>query len=200
MCARGGGDTLGFIGTATGTTATSLTMTGAGWVVNAFTGHLVVAHVASPGAYGVVVSNTATVLTLDRWSAVATPEGAAASTPTTPVFTILPGAAPAFFMALTANSTAPAASDTTLAGEITTAGGGLIRRKAVYAHTTGSATYTLTGSYTVNGSDIIPVTIAKGGIFTSITAGIMEFETLLNATATLSAVGDPLTVTWTVNA
>jgi hypothetical protein len=46
------------------------------------------------------------------------------------------------WVALTANTTAPAAGDTTLTGEITTGGGGLIRKTGTYAHTGGTATYT----------------------------------------------------------
>lgn len=106
--------------------------------------------------------------------------------------------APGTYMALTANATAPAASDTTLTAEIATASGGLIRAVATYAHTAGVASYTMTKTFTVNGSDVIPVTVAKMGMFNASSAGTMTFETLLNATATLSAVGDTLTVTQTV--
>lgn len=107
--------------------------------------------------------------------------------------------APADYMALTANATAPADTDTTLTAEIATAGGGLIRKKATYAHTTGASTYTETATFTVNGSDVIPVTIAKLGMFNASTVGIMAFTSLLNATATLSAIGDQVTITETVS-
>lgn len=101
-------------------------------------------------------------------------------------------------MALTANATAAAAGDTVLTGEIVTAGGGLLRAAATYAHTASATTYTLTKTFTANGSDALPVTIAKIGIFDAASAGNMVFETLLSATATLSASGDTLTVTETV--
>jgi hypothetical protein len=42
------------------------------------------------------------------------------------------------------------------------------------------------------------VTIAKIGTFNSISSGQMLHETLLSATATLSASGDPVTVTQTI--
>lgn len=148
-----------------------------------------------------MISNTTSVLTIDRWYAPATPTGSAASTPSaTAVFLILGGAAPVFYMALTANATAPAATDTALTAEITTASGGLIRQAATYAHTTGANTYTLTGTFTANGSDSLPVTIAKIGTFDTLTGatGVMLHETLLSTTATLSASGDQLTVTQTV--
>lgn len=102
------------------------------------------------------------------------------------------------WMALTANVTAPAAGDTTLTGEIATASGGLIRQAAVYAHTAGTNTYTLTGTFTANGNDTLPVTIGKMGVFDAASTGNMVFETLISPTATLSASGDVLTVTQTV--
>ncbi len=102
------------------------------------------------------------------------------------------------WMGLTANSAAPAAGDTTLTGEIATAGGGLVRAAGAYAHTAGTNTYTVTNTFTANGSDALPVTVAKIGVFTAASAGTLVFETLLSATATLSASGDQLTVTQTV--
>jgi hypothetical protein len=107
--------------------------------------------------------------------------------------------APANYIALTANSTSPAGGDTTLAGEITTAGGGLVRAQATYAHTGGASSYTLTKTFTANGSDSLPVTIAKIGVFNASSSGTMVFETLLSPTAILSAAGDNLTITETVS-
>jgi hypothetical protein len=102
-------------------------------------------------------------------------------------------------MALTANVTAPAAGDTTLTGEITTAGGGLVRAAAAYAHTAAASTYTLTKTFTANGTDALPVTIGKMGLFdASPSGGNMPFETLISPTVTLSASGDAITVTETV--
>lgn len=191
-----GGDIAGDTGTSTAVGATSLTDSGKAWTTNAVTGHMV----WSGSVYGVVLSNTGTVLTIDRWYAPASPGGSAGSTPSTGVYVIAPGQAPAWYMALTANSSAAVATDTTLSGEITTAGGGLIRKLVTYAHTVGAASYTLSTTFTANGSDSLPVTVAKIGVFNSITvAGRMVFETLLNATATLTASGDPVTVTDTVS-
>lgn len=191
-----GGDIVGESNTATSTGATSLTRTGAGWTTDAWIGHMVVAG----GVYGVVTTNSATVLTVDRWNNIATPGGAVGSTPTgTTTYVILGGNAPAMFTGLTANSSAAAGSDTALASEITTAGGGLIRKISTYAHTAGAQTYTLTTAYTANGSDSLPVTVAKIGVFQSLTGATrMPFTTLLSATATLTASGDALTVTDTV--
>jgi hypothetical protein len=102
------------------------------------------------------------------------------------------------WMALTANASAASASDTTLTAEIATGGGGLIRAVATYAHTGSASTYTLTITYTANGSDSLPVTIAKMGVFDAASTGNLVYETLLSATATLTASGDQLTVTETV--
>lgn len=104
------------------------------------------------------------------------------------------------YIAVTANSTAPAAADTTLTGEITTAGGGLLRAQATYAHTAGTNTSTLTKTFTANGSDSLPVTIAKIGVFNAASSGTMTFETLLNATATLTTSGDSVAITETITA
>ncbi len=102
------------------------------------------------------------------------------------------------YLALTANSTAPAAGDTTLTAEIATASGGLIRKQATYAHTGGAATYTLTATFTANGSDALPVTVAKVGVFNAASSGTMPWSSLLSPTATVSASGDALTITETI--
>lgn len=112
------------------------------------------------------------------------------------------GAQPAAFnfVAFTANAVAPSAASTTLPGEIATAGGGLVRGQATYAHTTGTNTSTLTRTVTANASDVLPVTIAKQGVLNASSGGTLGYETLLNATATLSASGDSLTSTDTITA
>jgi hypothetical protein len=108
------------------------------------------------------------------------------------------GTTTAQYVALTANSTAPAAGDTTLAGEITTAGGGLVRAVGIYAHTPGTSTYTITKTFTANVNDALPVTIAKAGDFAASSGAPLVFETLVTPTATLSASGDAVTITQTV--
>jgi hypothetical protein len=189
------GNPLGFTGTASATSATSLTSTG--FTASGYIGQIVVAGTV----YGVITANTTTVLTVERWVNPASPGGAAGSTPgSTSTFTIVPGQAPAAFMALTANSSAAATGDTTLTGEITTAGGGLIRKLCSFAHTAGTATYTEAATFTANGTDSLPVTLAKVGMFPTLTGatGIMVFETLMSAQATLTASGDAVTNTQTV--
>ena len=104
--------------------------------------------------------------------------------------------ATAHWMAITANATTPSATDTTLTGELTTTG--LIRAAATFAHTAGTSVYTLTRTFTTSGTDVVPVTLAKIGIFDAITSGNLCFETLLSATATLTVLGDAVTVTHTI--
>lgn len=193
-----GGDIVGATGSTTSApTSTTATDSGASWTTNAWAGH----KVCIGGVFGIVVSNTGTVLTIDRWYNPATPGGSAGTTPSSGVYQILAGCAEAIYIGLTANASAASATDTSLTAEITTAGGGLIRKIAAFAHTTGVASYTLTAVFTANGSDSLPVTVAKIGVFISLisaAAGMMLFETLLSATATFNSSGDQLTVTETV--
>jgi hypothetical protein len=89
--------------------------------------------------------------------------------------------------------------DTALTGEITTASGGLIRALATYAHTPASTTTTLTKTFTANGSDALPVTVAQMGVFQGVVvaASRMIFRTVLNATMAFSLSGDQGQVTHT---
>lgn len=189
------GNPLGISGTASATSATSLT--GTGFTASAYIGQMVVAGTV----YGVITANTTTVLTVERWVNPATPGGSAGTTPgSTTTFSIVPGQAPAAFMALTANNSAPSGSNTSLTGEIATAGGGLVRKVCSYAHTGGTTTYTEAATFTANGTDALPVTVAKVGMFPTLTGatGILVFETLMSATATLTTSGDAVTNTQTV--
>src|SRR3954466_26319 len=106
--------------------------------------------------------------------------------------------AAANYLAVSANATAPSAASTTLPGEITTASGGLLRAQATYAHTGGTATATLTKTFTANGSDSLPVVLAKVGVLNASSSGTLVHETLLSATSTLTVSGDACTVTETI--
>jgi hypothetical protein len=107
-------------------------------------------------------------------------------------------AAAADYMALSTSATAPGAADTTRTGEITTAGGGLIRKQATYGHTGGASTYTLTATYTANGTDSLPATVQSVAVFNASSAGTMPWSSLLSPTATISASGDATTITETI--
>jgi cyclophilin family peptidyl-prolyl cis-trans isomerase len=147
--------------------------------------------------FGVIVSNTATVLTVDQWYNPAT--GAAGTTPNaTGNYQILPGQMPAMFLALTADAVAPAATDTTLASEITT--NGLSRALAVWAHTAASTTYTLQKTFTCTGGS---TTINKEAVFGACNTtggGVMPFESAEPSPPTL-VTSDTLqqTITVTIN-
>lgn len=101
------------------------------------------------------------------------------------------------YMAFTASTVAAASGDTTLTGEITTGGGGLIRGVATFAHTSGTNTSTETRTATANGSDSLPVTLVQDGILSASSAGTLMFHTALSSTATLSVSGDSITNTHT---
>lgn len=168
---------------------------------NVWTGYVVVSLQA--GAYGVVVSNTATALTIDYWRSPTSPTGAATTTPTTGTagFVIIPCNAAVIYMALTNTASfTPAASDTSLSAEQTT--NGLGRQAATFAHTFSTSsnnnTYTLTSTWTYTGSS--SNALSGIGTFDSSTAstGVMLHETALGAVATVAANGDQVTVTQTV--
>ncbi len=202
----GGGAVAPSYGTSTATSATTLTDSAALWAVNAYTGMVVVTGTV----YGYIVSNTATVLTVDRWYVPNAPGSVAGATPAVGSFVILAGAAPAMFMALSTSSTAPASTDVTLVGEVTTGSpagetnvpgtlpSGLVRQIATFAHSAGVNTYTATAVYTANAGDVYPTQVYRMGTFPSLTAGPLMFETALPASVTFTGAGDQLTVTQTV--
>jgi hypothetical protein len=101
-------------------------------------------------------------------------------------------------MALTNDSTAPSATDTTLASEYNHASAGLNRKACTYAHTAGASTYTLTVTFTANGSDVLPFTANKMGVFDATSSGNMPIETLVSPAITWNASGDAGTITETV--
>jgi len=178
---------------ATGSSATSLTDTGEAWTTDRFKGWTVIAEeTTNTPVYGNIGSNTGTVLTIDAWK---NADDSAGTTPgATANYAIYPTVRPRY-MALTENAGAASATDTALTGEITT--GGANRQLATYAHTPGTATFTLQKSYSITAT--FPA-IHKMGLFTASTltaTGIMVFETVLNADANVIN-GDTLQVTDTV--
>jgi hypothetical protein len=142
--------------------------------------------------YGNIGSNSATVLTIDQWW---TADDGVGTTPAaTNGYQILATCVPRF-MGLTENAGAASATDTVLTGEITT--GGCNRALATAAHTGGTATSTLSKTFSVTAS--FPA-IHKIGLFTAANttaAGVMVYEVVLNADANVIS-GDSLAVTWTL--
>ena len=109
------------------------------------------------------------------------------------------------YMGISANTSSPSGSDTSLTGELTNSSSGLKPVAGTYAHTNGQSTATQTATFTANSYDasnsIVPVTVgsmclrtASGG------GGTMRVLEVLSSTATLSAANDAVTVTYTATA
>lgn len=182
---------------ATATSATTVTATGTPFSSNALKGFQVwmpVTGLTTAPVYGNIGQNTTSVITVDQWWTGA--DGVGTTPASTSAFTIAPHNGPARFIGLTTDTAAANSADTALTGEFTTLG--MTRALATYAHTPGASTLTQSKTFTATGGT---GAIHKAGMFTCSTlaaTGIMVFETVLNADATL-ANGDQLALTWTVN-
>lgn len=191
-----GGPVAVTLGAATSTAATNFTKTAAGWTVDAFKGYRVVAPITgltTEPVYGNIGTNSATVLTIDQWWTAVDGTG---GTPAGTNAGLLMTGGPARFVAVTTDTGAASAASTTLTTENNA--NGVSRAIATYAHTGGASTYTQSKTWTATGAI---TAIHRAGMFTSSTlasVGIIVFETVLNADATL-ANGDQLAITWTVN-
>ena len=203
----------GVTGTATATSSTSLTNSGAafpttGGVNTGLPGHIVFCPVA--GVYGVIVSNTATVLTVDQWTNAASATGAAGTTPaSTAVYSISPGMGPAQWIGISTNSAAASAGDvlrtadglfadgTTSATATEQTANGLARA-FVQATLPGSTQSQFAITYTYTGSS--SVTIQKAVLCNSKAAAgsLLILETLLSAAANVNANGDSIALTWVI--
>jgi len=184
-------------GTATSAGLTSLTNTGAAFPTagQGLAGSIVVAQAAGALVYGIIVSNTPTVLTVDQWYQVTSSSGASGSTPSgTGTYAILPGQGPASWMAVTANTFAPSTADTTLAGELTTNGFG--RAVGTYSHTAAASTYSLVHLWTATGTETIN-NEAQFGACAPSAGGVMPFESAEPTPPSLIS-GDTLQNTVTV--
>lgn len=213
-----GGDTTGATGTGANVTYTATAMTDTGAAFTASSGGPpenggLVGHVIVSGSvYGVVLRNTATVVTVDFWHSATAPETVGTTPSANATYIIVPGGFPHYWMGISVATRAYAAADNFLSNDGSTiselwfSGGGLRRQLAAWSHTNGTATYQVAKTFTANGSDTLPQTIAKVGLFqhgvtaapTTTTTGVMLFNTLLSATAVLSAVGDSVAITDTV--
>lgn len=100
--------------------------------------------------------------------------------------------APANWVALSDNPSPPSAADTVLAGELT--GGTMARAQASYAHTNGTATYTLINTFTSDRE----ATVYKYGAFTASSGGTLAFEEAFDDAVPLK-VGDTIQVVDTVS-
>jgi hypothetical protein len=210
----------GVSGAATTVTATSLTAGGSpafptsgGGGVGGLQGHIVVCMAAGvPGVYGVIMSNTSSVLTIDQWYSATSAVGAAGSTPgNTSEYFILPWAGMALWIGLSTDTTTPAAADVLrtsggLFGNGTVSGGSATEQTAnqlgrafVQPTFPGAGQVQLQNTWSYTGSS--SVTIAKVVLCNSLAAAgsLLFLDTLLNATATVTTSGDQIQVTWTIN-
>lgn len=189
-------------GTASASSATSLTNSGASFPTSGqgLAGMLVACGPNASGtgstAFGVIVSNTSTVLTVDQWwdAGTLSPSTPASTPNATAKYQILPGQFPAMLLAVTSDSTSPAASDTTLASEATT--NGFARAVGTYAHTAAASTYTLQKIFTATGS-LTPAKYACFGANGPTGGGVMPFESLISSAPVMIS-GDQLTLTATI--
>lgn len=188
----------GFTGTIKAVTATTLEpASGPEWKASQFIGQ----DVYSGSVVGTVLSNTTTKLTVARWEKLPTasnPTYSRKELGTEPVvssaFSIASGHTPAAWVAVSASAVEPKAENTTLAGEIKTPEGGLIRALGTFKYI-GGKEYEVKVTFTTNPKDSLPITLAKIGIFNAYAEGIMMFESLLTATAEIKESGDSVQIT-----
>lgn len=97
------------------------------------------------------------------------------------------------YIAMTADTTAMAATDTTLTSELTT--NGLGRAQGTYAHSAGTKIWTVakTFTYSTTGSQ----SIGKVAVFNAASSGTYCWGYVLGTAQTVSNNGDTITVTWT---
>ncbi len=172
---------------------------------------------ADQGKYAFVISNTSgtsPVYTVDRWYSPGGPFAAAAATPAnTSAYALTQGGAPAQYIAVSTNATAPSrggtdgtqdasAASIALTSEVTTASGGFLRKGwTTLTHVAAAATVVHTTTQTANASDVgsLPYVIAKAALCSSIVSGgkMLTYMTAVSPTATIAANGDQLTTTWT---
>ena len=97
------------------------------------------------------------------------------------------------YIALTTDSSAASAGNTTLTSEIST--NGLARAQATtITHTDNTNTTTLAKTFTASGTH---TAVHRSGLFNASSSGIMVHEAVFSSDATLVS-GDTLTVTWTI--
>lgn len=113
----------------------------------------------------------------------------------TQLFSTSAAGSQANYIAMTTDTGAAAAGDTTLTSEETL--NGLARAQGTVNHTGSATTTTITKTFTYTGSSL--KTIHRLGLFTAVSSGTLVLETVLNADASVNANGDTIAITWTIN-
>lgn len=205
------------IGAATASSATSLTNSSAAFPTSGgpnsgLQGQIVVCMSSSSAiAYGVVMSNTATVLTVDKWHSFTSSTDATASTPSaTTDYAVLPIAGFALWAGLSTNSATPAAGDvlrtadglfadgTTSATATEQSSNGLART-FIQPTFPSAGNIQLQNTWTYTGSSAVNINKAVLCNSTAASGSLLFLETLLSATATVNANGDSIQLTWTIS-
>lgn len=97
------------------------------------------------------------------------------------------------YIALSTDAGAPAATDVACPSE--SAVSGLARALGTYAHVAGTNTHTISHTFTLGTAGAVVIT--KVCMLDAAAAGNLFAETLLASSATVNAVGDQVTITWT---
>jgi hypothetical protein len=224
-----GNGVAGALTAATGTTATpaggGLTTAGQSSGNTGLQGKIIFVGPNNSGVgsavFGIIVSNTATVITVDQWYAIPVTGAAGTAPNATGNYVILPGMSWSAWVGLSTSVAAALAGDVLrtadgLFGDGTTGaaatetvsgtgGGSGANLARAYcgqgggtAPTYGSGTYILDHTWTYNGAGAI--TLAKVVMCNTLAAAgsLLFLETLLSASGTVTASGDTIRVTWTV--
>jgi len=96
------------------------------------------------------------------------------------------------YIALSSDTGTPAATDTSVASEITT--GGLARANGTASHTANATSYTVAYTFTATATQ---TAVQKAGLLNASSSGTLCFENTFSAVSMQS--GDTLAVTWTIN-
>lgn len=190
----------GFTGTASGLNgSTGFTHNGtpSGWTTNGWRDHVVVMG----ATFGIITANTtgaSATVTIDQWYAPATTGGSAASNPTAGTYVILPGAAPAIYLAIGTGTTSVAGTETAVETETTHSS---LARKVfqTLTHNSGDDNYIVSATW--NSTDGTPRTISRVGIVTNKVVAdsrLVFYAAVSNPPVVAS--GDQLTITETVTA
>jgi len=192
-------------GTATATSGTSMTNSGATFPTSGqgLAGSIVVVGANASGTgsvvYGVILTNTSTVLTVDQWYSGTSTTGAVGTTPNaTGQYIILPGQNPASQLSVTSSATTVTTADNFLASELTT--NGFSRAVGSFSHTAAANTFALSHLWTATGSQTINNEAVSGAATWSSSTpygGVYPFASAEpNAPSLVS--GDSLTNTVTI--
>src|SRR5262249_47505722 len=144
------------------------------WTTDQWKGHVVIkATNAGALSFGICLSNTGTVLTVDGWWLGGSWGGTAQANPaTTDHYAIMPRGAPHAWAAFSTTVQSGAAGDTTLAGEIGS-GDGLARALwTSFTHTAAATSYSNAKTFTATTTK----TVNSGATFNAQNGGRMPFE------------------------